>query len=523
MGARNVRLISPLQALHDCAAVRTAPAIASRTNELTYGDWLDEAETLVAALRDDLVPGDVVVVAAPDYASFLFEQMFVAVISLGCTVAPISDSFGVELGSSVCRSLGAKILVTARTSPVHGAALSNVRVVAESELRESGLRTSTLHREVPSVAPGDCVLCTSGTTGVPRQVRVQYANLYAGMYPATPARRPLLTQFSASAAGGLWGFLTAFHGYPVIRISPLDASGFCSLLERYRPVDVALLPMGIRMLQRKRRVCPAGSAALSVEHVVISGASCSSDDILFVRELFPRAMISNIYTSTEAAPASIVHRTFPDDEIDVSPDRAGLLCLGTPSPNTEVRIADSEFNQCRDGVLGLIWLRAHHDDAYAGGVDASAERGWVCTGDIGSCDAERRIFLAGRADDVVTVGGDKVSMHDIERSLLRLEGVDDAAVISVAHPVWGVQLAAAVERDPTRFNVVAARETLRRRHGASRCPSVILPLDALPRTYTGKVDRQALQRLLDQKALRTPSGSEEATKHSSLTQEGANS
>jgi fatty-acyl-CoA synthase len=171
---------------------------------------------------------------------------------------------------------------------------------------------------------------------------------------------------------------------------------------------------------------------------------------------------------------------------------------GLPLPFTEVQAVSADGQALPAGDSGV--LRVRGPNVGPGYTDAarnagSFEDGWLITGDIGHVDAEGRVFVTGRAKDLIIRGAHNIDPGMIEEALL-------------AHPQ--VQLAAAVgEPDeyagelPVAFVVPRPGSTLDEgellafaaEHIAERaaCPKRITVLSALPLTAIGKVYKPALR------------------------------
>ncbi|MCI0656638.1 MAG: hypothetical protein L0170_06150, partial [Acidobacteria bacterium] len=105
------------------------------------------------------------------------------------------------------------------------------------------------------------------------------------------------------------------------------------------------------------------------------------------------------------------------------------------------------------------------------------------------------IFLEGRLDRMINVGGRKVFPEEVERVLSRAPGVREVVVLSIADSLRGESVAAAV------VGVNGLREAAllgycREHLAAYRIPRRLLLLPALPRTTRGKVDTARLHSLL---------------------------
>ena len=93
---------------------------------------------------------------------------------------------------------------------------------------------------------------------------------------------------------------------------------------------------------------------------------------------------------------------------------------------------------------GAIWVSSHDSlaGAWPGRPDAPVFRAPVRTGDIGWFDADGRLFVGGRADDMIVTGGENVYPVEVENALEQHPAVLEAAVTGVQDEEYGQVLAA---------------------------------------------------------------------------------
>ena len=117
---------------------------------------------------------------------------------------------------------------------------------------------------------------------------------------------------------------------------------------------------------------------------------------------------------------------------------------------------------------------------------------WLASGDIGEIDEDGMLTVSGRIRDIIISGGENISPRNVEEAILRLEGVDDAAVVGVADAQWGEAVAVAVVsgRD-TKELTSAAREIM----AGFQVPKRWLCVAEIPRNQMGKIDRSAVRAL----------------------------
>ena len=133
---------------------------------------------------------------------------------------------------------------------------------------------------------------------------------------------------------------------------------------------------------------------------------------------------------------------------------------------------------------------------YLGDQQATAQKirnGVLHTGDKGFLDPDGYIFLAGRADDLVKVSGEKVYPSEVENALETIDGVDEAAVIAFPDEKHGARLHAFVQPRPgAELTEASLRAACRGLMEAYKIPRTFSFVPQMPRTLTGKTDKRAL-------------------------------
>ena len=126
---------------------------------------------------------------------------------------------------------------------------------------------------------------------------------------------------------------------------------------------------------------------------------------------------------------------------------------------------------------------------------AAAWRGDAFTvGDLGRLDDDGYLYLSARREDLVISGGVNVYPAQVELVLLEHPAVREAAVFGVPDAVWGQRVCAAVVAEASRDDLLA---WLHGRVDGAHRPKDVIVVDALPRTATGKVDRERLRAALE--------------------------
>ena len=166
---------------------------------------------------------------------------------------------------------------------------------------------------------------------------------------------------------------------------------------------------------------------------------------------------------------------------------------GRPLPLVELKIVP------REGLAdGEVLVRSPTQMlSYFGNKESPIDvEGWLHTGDLGRIDEAGHLWITGRCKDIIIRGGENIAPAAVDRALVSLPGVSEAAVFGVPHPDLGEEVAAVVvisgEQTADRL-----QEQLRGNVASFAVPSRwMLQKEPLPVNLTGKVDKAALVALM---------------------------
>jgi acyl-CoA synthetase (AMP-forming)/AMP-acid ligase II len=214
-------------------------------------------------------------------------------------------------------------------------------------------------------------------------------------------------------------------------------------------------------------------------HVELVGARVGPRLRQLIRERLT-TRFSTRYSSNETNMISV-----PDD------DNVGTLCQGA-----EARIVDEAGHALPQGEVGLIRVKTETMvDGYFDDPELTAAAfidGWYHTNDTGYIPAPGKLVVLGRADDMLNIGGVKVPPSPLEDDIRCIQGVSDAAIMSIASANQVGMLLAAVEitTDRPAADLAARVGDVLARYVRT---FEFMPLRWFPRTETGKVKRQDIK------------------------------
>jgi acetyl-CoA synthetase len=186
------------------------------------------------------------------------------------------------------------------------------------------------------------------------------------------------------------------------------------------------------------------------------------------------------------------------------PDRKKVGAAGLRVPGYEIALKDKDGREVGDNEEGIMWVRGDSSTPlYWNRPDKSAETiregGWIYTGDRFVRDSDGFYFFRGRADDLVKISGQWVYPLEVELCLAEHPEVRECAVFAAELPDRRMTLKAVVVMNSSTFDAAEATRMLQDFVKAEllphKYPREIKFIDELPKTGTGKIDRQAVMKM----------------------------
>lgn len=419
-----------------------------------------------------------------------------AALRAGVVVVPVNPGYREGELRHVLQDAGCALVVDARSGEqardpllADVAADLEVPVVAAATLPAvDGDDVDSAH-DGADVDVGDdddpaMLIYTSGTTGRSKGCIHTRRTLREGL-------GPLMTLWGIGADDVVINSLPLFHvhGLCVAGLGPLQVGARVRLLERFSPEAVrdAILAGGTvlmcvpTMIHRligwldahpddaavfgRLRLVTCGSAPLSADHL----AAFRTRTGLVVLERY--GMSETLITLSNPLVGERV---------------AGAV--GRPVPGTRIRVVDDELQVQTPGLMRGYWGRPDADaEVFVDDPSPTGQGRWLKTGDAVTVDVDGVVRIVGRlSQDILKVGGFKLSTREIEDEIARHPAVAEVCVVGLPDEEWGERVCAAVVLRPGHALTLPALQAAVDLTAAKK-PRALVVLDALPRNAMGKV------------------------------------
>lgn len=481
--------VLPTAGLHDgfFQHARRAPArpavLWGAGGSWTYGELAQRALRLAALLEQRGVqPGETVAISLPKGPEQVAAVL--GVLAAGAVYVPVAP----DLPEARRQRIGAH---------------AGVRAVVDRALLEASARVTPREQPLPG-APGALayILYTSGSTGEPKGVEVAHGAAL-NTIAAINERYGLGADDRSCAVSALDFDLSVYDIFGLLDVGGSvvtldeqarhDARQWAQQVRRHGITLWNSVPALLDMLLTAAQDDELASLRL----VLLGGDWVGVDLPARLAAAAPASRFVALGGATETA----IHSTVCEVRGPV-PAAWRAVPYGTPLRNVRCRVVDTRGRDCPDWVAGEIWIGgASLARGYRGQAELSAQRfvewqgvRYYRTGDLGRYWPDGTLEFLGRADFQVKLRGHRVELGEVEAAL-------------ASHPRVRRAVALAFGREGQRLGAVVTGTALEvealRRHAASQVPAYMLPervlvVDALPLSANGKLDRNALARLLEQ-------------------------
>jgi benzoate-CoA ligase family protein len=259
-------------------------------------------------------------------------------------------------------------------------------------------------------------------------------------------------------------------------------------IAQYRPTVFYGLPTLYTLLTHAAEI---GDADFSSLRLAVSAAEILAPEIINAWKTATGLDIIDCLGSTEMLNVYLSNTA----------ERKKAGAAGMRVPGYEIVLKDDFGKAVPDGCEGTMWIRGHSGTPMFWNepkrtAKTIREGGWLCTGDRLVRDQDGFYFFRGRKDDLVRVSGQWVNPIEVQRCLLEHTTVRECVVLPIELPDKRTTLQAFIVPNGPVVDLKTATRALqdyvKQKLVPYKYPRLVKFLPELPKTGTGKIDRQAL-------------------------------
>ena len=466
------------------------PAIIHGDAITTYGTLANRIQGAANKLRaTGIQPGDRIILAAAKSPSFVYG--YFATHLLGAIALPVDPEITDKNLAYIIDQTTPKALFIARDF-----AYGSLTAIPIDTCDAAPTATSTTPAP-PDLQQTADILFTTGTTGQKKGVVLTHANILAAAINintfignTADDREVLPLPLSHSFGLGRLRCNMLAGGTLILVDGFLKARQIFTAFEKWHATGFCFVPAGLQVLFRLSGD-KLGNYAAHLKYIEIGSAPMPRENKERLMRLLPQTRICMHYGLTEASRAAF---------IEFHADKEHLDSIGKPSPNVAMAIRNEQRENVPDGDIGRIHVKGGQVmQTYWQNREETAKTlqdGWLDTGDVGYRQ-DGYLYLKGRYKDIINIGGRKVAPDEIEELLRQHPAIEDCACIGIQDPenITGESIKAFIclrpgpppsPEDLTQF--------LRDRLETYKLPRLYEIIDQIPKTASGKLQRQLLPR-----------------------------
>ncbi len=341
----------------------------------------------------------------------------------------------------------------------------------------------------PEVGPSTPLLLSlsSGTTGAPTGPRLshrQFENRFMAYWIdlGLSSNERFVSATPLYFGGGRGFALALLYAGATIYMCPPPYKP-AELVDYVRKVSATSLFLVPTLLRRLMEDPDMDVSLPSVERLISSGSILHPEERqAIVRRVSPN--LFQFYSSTEGGSITMM----PPSDLGATGESVGRPCF-----RVEVEVVSNEHVPLPAGSIGLLRYRspASPSGFHIGDSEAAFRDGWFYPGDLATLDEAGYLYLRGRSKDMIIRGGVNIYPADVERVLVSMPQIADAAVVGIPAREMGEEVAAFVVATQ-QVTEAEITEFCRKRLAAFKVPKVISFVADLPKSSGGKVMKRKL-------------------------------
>ncbi len=475
-------------------------ALRFKKQSLTYGEMVEEIKKAAFKLEKmDVHPGDYILLGAPSRMEYIVA--YLAMHYVGAIVIPMNKTNAMETVDYICSLLPVRYFFTDDTRMKERPDYASLKELCDNA-EEAGGEILKGPYSIQNENQISEILFTTGTTGRPKGAVFSYKGIAANTQNTVQGSimeesDVLLLPVPLNHSFGLRMMRTALYigATIVLQSGFMFAKELETNIKEYHCTCLACVPSALQIIYQQ-----AGERYTEflgkLRYIEFSTGALDVAARKKISKELPDTKIINSWGSTETGGVLF---------IEIQSEREKIESAGRPVEGVKIKVVDAKGNEIESSRENPGRLAMSGDmimSEYCNNPELTQQtiqNGWLFTNDLSYIDNEGYVYLLGRVDDIINVGGEKVAPVEVEKYVNEIEGILESGCIGVEDPKKMLGQVPVIY--VVKENQEITEEIIRKRLGQCMPPYMIPQYirftDNVPKNYLGKTDRKELRKKWD--------------------------
>lgn len=463
-------------------------ALIAKKKSFSYKELFENIWASKEILETELniSKGDIVILAANKNVAFVFT--YFALHLIGAKVMPIDEKINQDRFKFILDKTSPKLIIGLQNK------INSVNVIEFDCFVDLKLSSVPSNISFPNLDDNADILFTTGTTGDPKGVILSHRNITQSAkninsFIGNNNNDTELLAMPISHSFGLARLRCVFSvGATLVLLgSIVNMKRMFRIFDEYKVTGLGLVPASWSYI-KKMTGNKLAEYSNQLNYIEFGSAYMSAEDKMSLIQLFPKTRLCMHYGLTEASRSTFM---------EFNSSKNYLNTVGKPSPNVIINIFDENGNKLCKEEEGEICIKGDHVSREYLNVERNSlfYGEYFRTGDIGLINNKDYIVLKGRSNELINVGGKKVSPIEIENKIKELDSELEALCIGIPdeQSVLGEVVKAFVVKGNSICDFEEINDFLKNKLEKYKVPVEYEWVNEVPKTSSGKIQRQKLK------------------------------
>ena len=473
-------------------------AIAFKAERITYNQLYKDIERIAGRLLElGITKGDMVPFSAVSKPEMI--SVYLGIHYIGAVAVFVDKIASPDTVAYIYKDVNAKVIFTDKQIKGH----DECNVYSLRKLYSDESHTQAKY-EMPQEDELAELIYTSGTTGNPKGCMLTYKSIYniwnntisgVGIMNSDDVillPLPLNHSFALRVLrAGIYLGATI-----VLQNGFTFAKDIENNLNAFECTSIAIVPASVETISRQMQDKFA-EVMSRFKYIEVSAGSLTVEQRKRLTKILPNTTIINSWGSSESGGALFLNVSKEARNGDK------ITALGKPLDNVEIQTLDEngntfksdELNPGRMAIKGEMQMVGYWNKPEL--TAQTIKDGWLLTGDMVYLDSDGYLYMLGRADDIINVGGEKVSPIEVENISGEYPDIAECACIGVPDPegILGFVPVLYVVTKSNSFDEDEYKKYMASKVEKYKIPVQCIEVISLPRNSMQKIDRKSLKEL----------------------------